>query len=325
MYWPQKTYSLGFLYPRMGWPAAEAKGGRSHASLHATAHEHAVLDTSLHPASKLTNTLTLTNTHTVWLTWAGWPLLEVAGKNNDRQRTINDREEKRTCSACSKKTGGGRCRFYSCSALHYSSTGTFENVKAFTTKLMFWKAQLSEKKLIHFPASKVSSGGGHSIQWWKICCCHWEATAGIWPAVCRLPRHTVPLSKCLLTTSPLMCRMSPVCYKWRSLTFSAILSSKPSSERQKEKQTCLDTFWELPPSFPEFSRMFKRTMCLLEAHIWYVKKLFSTVNFNKSKTRSRLSDAHLQAILRVSTATSLRANVARLSEKKRSQVSGSKH
>lgn len=73
------------------------------------------------------------------------------------------------------------------------------------------------------------------------------------------------------------------------------------------------------------SEMFKRTMYLFGSTYLICDKLFSTMNFNKSKTMSRLIDAHLQDIMKVSNATSLRANVSRLSEKKHSQVSGSKH
>ncbi|KAI5629300.1 general transcription factor II-I repeat domain-containing protein 2-like [Silurus asotus] len=79
----------------------------------------------------------------------------------------------------------------------------------------------------------------------------------------------------------------------------------------------------LTPSSPQLSRMFKRTMCLFGS-TYFCEKLFSTLNFNKSKYRSRLTDDHLQAILRVSTASSLRPNVARLCERRRCQVSGSK-
>ncbi|XP_042589393.1 general transcription factor II-I repeat domain-containing protein 2-like [Cyprinus carpio] len=80
---------------------------------------------------------------------------------------------------------------------------------------------------------------------------------------------------------------------------------------------------ELPPTFPDLSRMFKRTMCLFGS-TYLCEKLFSTMNFNKSKYRSRLTDKHLQAILRVSTVSSLKPNVSQLCERKCCQVSGSK-
>lgn len=80
---------------------------------------------------------------------------------------------------------------------------------------------------------------------------------------------------------------------------------------------------ELPPTFPELSKMFKRIMCLFGS-TYLCEKLFSTMNFNKSKFRSRLTDKHLRAILRVSVASSLKPNVAQLCKRKRCQVSGSK-
>ncbi len=80
---------------------------------------------------------------------------------------------------------------------------------------------------------------------------------------------------------------------------------------------------ELPSCFPELSKVFSRLMCLFGS-TYVCEKLFSTMNFNKCKFRSRLSDAHLEAVLRVSTVNSIRANVAQLCEQKRCQVSGKK-
>lgn len=87
-----------------------------------------------------------------------------------------------------------------------------------------------------------------------------------------------------------------------------------------EIQRSLDNFLrELPPTFPELSRMFK-----LFGSTYLCEKLFSTVNFNKSKVTSKLEDEYLKALLRVSVASSLKPNVAQLCERKCCQVSGSK-
>ena len=80
---------------------------------------------------------------------------------------------------------------------------------------------------------------------------------------------------------------------------------------------------ELTPNFPRFSKVLKRVMSLFGS-IYLCESLFSNLNFNESKYRSRLTDYHLEAILRVSTASSLKPNVAQLCEYKRCQVSGSK-
>lgn len=122
--------------------------------------------------------------------------------------------------------------------------------------------------------------------------------------------------------SPLMCKMPLLCFKWSSLSCSATLNSK-FREVSGKADKLGQPLRELSPSFPRLSRMFKRTMCLFGS-TYLCEKLFSTLNFNKSKYRSRLTDDHLQDILRVATASSLRPNVARLCERKRCQVSSSK-
>ncbi|KAA8586247.1 hypothetical protein FQN60_007816, partial [Etheostoma spectabile] len=75
---------------------------------------------------------------------------------------------------------------------------------------------------------------------------------------------------------------------------------------------------ELPPTFPELSRMFKQIMCLFGS-TYLCEKLFSTMKFNKTKYRSKLTDGDLQAVLRVSTVSSFKPNVSQLCERKRCQ------
>ncbi|XP_056388184.1 EPM2A-interacting protein 1-like [Hyla sarda] len=75
---------------------------------------------------------------------------------------------------------------------------------------------------------------------------------------------------------------------------------------------------ELPISFPEISRMLQRIMCLFGS-TYLCEKLFSTINFNKSKFRAKITYEHLQAILRVSVASSLKPNVAELCRKRYKQ------
>lgn len=69
--------------------------------------------------------------------------------------------------------------------------------------------------------------------------------------------------------------------------------------------------------------LLKRSACL-EAHTG-VRSFFSVMKMNKKlHKRSRLTDAHLRSILRVSTAQKLTSNVDELAaKKKRCQTSGS--
>lgn len=85
----------------------------------------------------------------------------------------------------------------------------------------------------------------------------------------------------------------------------------------------LERIRELPPSFPELSKAFSQVMCLFGS-TYLCDKLFLAMNFNKCKYRSWLSDAHLEAVIWVSTVTSIRTNVVQLCKQKRCQVSGKK-
>ncbi|KAF7644845.1 hypothetical protein LDENG_00214660, partial [Lucifuga dentata] len=75
---------------------------------------------------------------------------------------------------------------------------------------------------------------------------------------------------------------------------------------------------ELPSFLPELSKLFKRVVCLFGSS-YVCEKLFSVMNFNKSKYCSRLSDAHIQAFLRASTA--LKTNMNHLCQQKLCQAS----
>ncbi|KAK0143416.1 General transcription factor II-I repeat domain-containing protein 2 [Merluccius polli] len=161
-------------------------------------------------------------------------------------------------------------------------SAAFDNVSAFSTKLVLWKAQLSQTKLCHFPACKALMDAGTPFSGEK------------YAAVAELEFYT-----------------------WGGQGCNYELKAKFREVSGKEDKLG-QSFRELPPTFPELSRMFKRTMCLFGS-TYLCEKLKSS----KSKYRSKLTE-HLQAILRVSIASSLKPNVAQLCKRKRCQVSGSK-
>ncbi len=70
--------------------------------------------------------------------------------------------------------------------------------------------------------------------------------------------------------------------------------------------------------------MLPRAVQSVQSSTYLCEKHFSTMNFNKCKFRSRLSNAHLEVVFRVSNVTSIRENVAQLCEQKRCQMSGKK-
>lgn len=93
---------------------------------------------------------------------------------------------------------------------------------------------------------------------------------------------------------------------WNLLTCNGSLTSKPSSRRWVETWTNAENLRELPP-------MFKQNMCFLLGEENYVKSSSSPPC--KSNFWCRLTN-DLQAILRVSIASSLKLNGAQICEGK---------
>ncbi|XP_074510983.1 general transcription factor II-I repeat domain-containing protein 2A-like [Sebastes fasciatus] len=202
-------------------------------------------------------------------------------------------------------------------------SAAYDNLRAFSTKLVLWKAQLSQTNLCHFPACKALVDAGTPFSGEKY-----------FDAIVKLQEefdHRFADFKTHRATFQIFAdpfsfdvQDAPPVLQMELIDLQCNSDLKAKFREVSGKADQLGQFLrELPPSFPELSRMFKRTMCLFGS-TYLCEKLFSTMNFIKSKYRSRLTDDHLQAILRVSTASSLKPNVAQLCERKRCQVSGSK-
>ncbi|KAM6943949.1 general transcription factor II-I repeat domain-containing protein 2A [Lycodopsis pacificus] len=202
-------------------------------------------------------------------------------------------------------------------------SAAYDNVRALSTKLVLWKAQLSQTNFCHFPTCKALMGAGTPFSGEKYA----DAIVNLQDefdhrfADFKTHRATFqifadPFSFDVQDAPPVL-----------QMELIDLQCNSELKAKFREVSGIADKLGqfvrELPSTFPELSRMFKRTMCLFGS-TYLCEKLFSTMNFNKSKYRSKLTDEHLQAILRVSTASSLKPNVAELCERKGCQVSGSK-
>lgn len=202
-------------------------------------------------------------------------------------------------------------------------TAAYESVKAFSTKLRLWKTQLSAKNLTHFPTcrSLVEEGTSFSSDEYASAIENLLQEFDQRFADFKTHRDTFQLFadpfSADVESVPSLLQMELI-----DLQCNSELKTK-FREAQGQADKTGQFLRELPPCFPELSKVFSRVMCLFGS-TYLCEKLFSTMNFNKCKYRSRLSDAHLEAVLRVSTVTSIRANVAQLCEQKCCQVSGKK-
>ncbi len=202
-------------------------------------------------------------------------------------------------------------------------SAAYGNVRAFSTKLVLWKAQLSQTNLCHFPACKALVDAGTPFSGKKYVDAILKLQKEFDHRFADFKTHRATLQ---IFADPFTFDVqdAPPVLQMELIDLQCNSDLKAKFREVSGKADKLGQFLrELPPSFPELSRMFERTMCLFGS-TYLCEKFFSTLNFNKSKYRSRLTDDHLQAILRVSTASSLKPNVAQICEKKRCQVSGSK-
>ncbi|XP_026116348.1 general transcription factor II-I repeat domain-containing protein 2B-like [Carassius auratus] len=202
-------------------------------------------------------------------------------------------------------------------------TAAYDSVKAFSTKLRLWKTQLSAKNLSHFPTCRSLAEEGTAFSGDEYASAIENLLQEFDQRFADFKAHCVSFQ---LFADPFSADVESV----PNLLQMELIDLQCNSELKtkfREAQGQADKtgqfLRELPPCFPELSKVFSRVMCLFGS-TYLCEKLFSTMNFNKCKYRSRLSDAHLEAVLRVSTVTSIRANVAQLCEQKRCQVFGKK-
>ena len=86
----------------------------------------------------------------------------------------------------------------------------YDSVRAFSTKLVLWKSQLSQTNLCHFPACKALMDSGTTFSGEKYA----DTIGKLQEEGLQTSRHTEPLFKILLTPSPLMWRMPPLSCRW---------------------------------------------------------------------------------------------------------------
>ncbi|KAL0148361.1 hypothetical protein M9458_056341 [Cirrhinus mrigala] len=198
-------------------------------------------------------------------------------------------------------------------------TAAYESVKAFSTKLRLWKTQLSAKNLSHFTTcrSLVEEGIAFNGDEYASAVENLLQEFDKRFADFKAHRDTFELFadpfSADVESVPIFLQMELI-----DLQCNSELKTK-FREAQGNADKTAQFLRELPPRFPELSKVFSRVMCLFGS-TYLCEKLFSAMNFNKCKFRSRLSDAHLEAVLRVSTVNTIRANVARLCEQKRCQI-----
>uniref|UniRef100_A0A8C1SJ23 Uncharacterized protein n=1 Tax=Cyprinus carpio TaxID=7962 RepID=A0A8C1SJ23_CYPCA len=141
-------------------------------------------------------------------------------------------------------------------------SAAYDNVRAFSTKLVLWKAQLSQTNLCHFPACKALMDVGTPFSGEKYADAIMKLQEEFDHRFADFKTHRAtfkifadPFSFDVQDASPVL-QMELIdlqCNSELKVKFREV-----SGNTDKLGQFLR----ELPPTFPELSRMFKRTMCL---------------------------------------------------------------
>lgn len=93
--------------------------------------------------------------------------------------------------------------------------------------------------------------------------------------------------------------------------------------KDKFSSVDLGTFYQyIGPKYPQINYLASKIMSMFGS-TYVCGQLFSVMNLNKSRLRSRLTDEHLKSTMKIATAQSLVPNIDALVQAKRCQVFGS--
>ncbi|XP_035500193.1 general transcription factor II-I repeat domain-containing protein 2-like [Scophthalmus maximus] len=186
-------------------------------------------------------------------------------------------------------------------------TDMYDTVKAFKVKLLLWETQMRQSNLPHFPCCQVMFN---------------QVGATVFPNT-----HFADKLSALRTefarrfgdfrnpfavdveTAPVQIQMELI-----ELQCNGTLKAKYDTAGPAQ------FIRSIPETMPQLRLHAAQTLCMFGS-TYLCEKLFSVMKMNKTAHRSRLTDGHLQSILRISTAQELTPNLNDLTAKKRCQTS----
>ncbi len=172
-------------------------------------------------------------------------------------------------------------------------TAAYESVKAFSTKLRLWKTQLSAKNLSHFTTCRSLMEEGIAFNGDEYAFAVENLLQEFDQRFADFKAHRDTFQ---LFADPFSADVESVPFFLQMELIDLSELKTKFREAQGNADKTAQFLRELPPCFPELSKVFSWLMCLFGS-TYLCEKLFSTMNFNKCKFRSRLSDAHLEAAL----------------------------
>lgn len=199
-------------------------------------------------------------------------------------------------------------------------TDLHDSIHAFELKLNLFEGQLAENNTAHFPTLKSLQGASEfhaDIGTEKYCSHIFKLVSEFRERFADFKNFENDLS---IFRNPFSVSADEVSEHLQleliELQCNAVLKDKFSS-------LDLGSFYQyVGPKYPQINCLVSKIMSMFGSS-YVCEQLFSVMNLNKSRLRSRLTDEHLNSIMKIATAQSIVPNIDVLVQAKRCQVSGS--
>ena len=184
-------------------------------------------------------------------------------------------------------------------------TGMFDMITAFQHRLDLWKSQIKHDNLAHFPVCQSTSAsfpGAFS--------CARLATKLSWlmnEFDQRFPNFKAHHSGFAIFTNPFT---TDVCSAPHYLQMELIELQSDSGLRAKFQNSTIEDFYCLLPLglMPQLRLHAARVQSMFGS-TYLCKQMFSIMNLNKTKHRSRITNNNLHAVLRIASAQDLKSDL----------------